>query len=277
MNQIATAMIVDVTMNTPPAPIDGMPMSTPATAGPMTRVPFIPICWSTTAFGRDARVTTSPVNAMRAGPITERPAPCTADATSSIQYSSTPKPSANATINAARRMTDWHAVSTAFFGNRSAMTPPAGARMSIGTPKAMNTPPNPALSPVSSIANHPRAICCAWIAKNMSVDETNSTRYCGEPSASNRLRRASPSSGTRPTSGAGMSTTSQRYAFVAERRQLRSDDSMRHEYRQAVLESALNPRPRPIRARPRRSSWRSARRQPSRPRPPRLRARSRHE
>ena len=187
MNQMAAAMITEVRMNTPPAPILGMPIRTPATAGPMTRVPFIAICCNTTAFGRALRSTTSPVNAMRAGPMTDRPQPCTVDARSSIQYSSAPNASDTAIITAESRIVAWQAVSTAFFGKRSATTPPIGASSSMGTPNAMNTPPRPALSPVSSIAIQPWATCWACIAKKISVDDVNRTRNCSYRSAAKRV------------------------------------------------------------------------------------------
>ena len=83
------------TKYTPDVPIQAMPMAIPATAGPSTRVVLMLICPRTTAFGSRSRPTSWPVIAMRAGPRKANATACTADDTSSIQYST----KSNATPN----------------------------------------------------------------------------------------------------------------------------------------------------------------------------------
>lgn len=88
--------------------------------------------------------------ATRAGPKTEKPAPCNMAAPTSIQYSMKSKWSAMPTQRVlatrhtrAKRM-------TVRFGRRSAATPPNGVNNSMGIPKPRNTPPRPCADPVIS-------------------------------------------------------------------------------------------------------------------------------
>ena len=62
---------------------------------------------------------------------------------------------------------------------RSAATPPIGVANSIGIPNAMNTPPNPALESLSSLASQPRAIAWDWVATNPNAPIVNNARYSG--------------------------------------------------------------------------------------------------
>ena len=164
------------TKYTPDVPIQAMPMATPATAGPSTRVVLMLICPSTMAFGSRSLPTNWPVIAMRAGPRKANATACTADDTSSIQYSTKSNATPNPIHADVAAIANWHTAITSRFESRSAITPPNGVAISIGTPNAMYTPPSPVFVPVSSLANHPRAMTCDWTARKAIRPERNSRR-----------------------------------------------------------------------------------------------------
>ena len=73
-------------------------------------------------------------------------------------------------------MSPWAIISTLRLEKRSAITPLNSEVRNIARPNPRNTPPMPAFEPVSSFASHPRAICCACVARNTNVPESHSTR-----------------------------------------------------------------------------------------------------
>ena len=108
-------------------------MSTPASAGAITRIASCAVWLSITAGPIWSGSTTSAMNAMRAGRYSANAAACTALASSSIQYSMTSVTTATPTSSDDATSISTATSSTVRLGKRSAATPPHGVASSIET------------------------------------------------------------------------------------------------------------------------------------------------
>ena len=113
---------------------------------------------------------------MRAGPRNANAIAWIADDTSSIQYSTKSNATPNPIHADVTPSASWQTAITRRLESRSAITPPNGVAISIGTPNAMYTPPKPVFVPVSSLANQPRAMTWDCTARKAINPERNSRR-----------------------------------------------------------------------------------------------------
>ena len=143
-----------------------MSASRPARAGPTVWV-LATVSWvSEMALDSSSRSTTSPVMAIRAGPIKANDAPWMSDATKSIQNRSRPNTTMIPSQRALRVSEAWEPRMSARRENRSAATPPNGVTVTMPTPKAPSTRAKLELLSVSWMASQPRARICMPTARN---------------------------------------------------------------------------------------------------------------
>ena len=142
-----------------------MPIITPATEGPSTRLRFSDNWPRTIALDTNSGSITSAVSAIRAGPVPANPIACRAEAAISIQNRMKSNSTASAIHNDDVNSTAWDTNRMERFENRSAATPPSGVAMSDATPKPSVTAPSPRLVPVSTRASQPRAMTWANVAR----------------------------------------------------------------------------------------------------------------
>ena len=154
-----------------------MSASTPAKAGP-TVWELATVSWvSEMALDKSSRSTTSPVMAIRAGPMNANDEPWMTDATKSIQNCSRPNTTMIPSQRALRDSETWAPTMSARRGKRSAATPPNGVTVTMPMPKAKSTKAKLELLSVSWMANQPRARICMPTARNATSPDHHSRAY----------------------------------------------------------------------------------------------------
>ncbi len=144
-------------------------MITPPIAGPMARAAFTTTLFSVTALAMSAGPTISITKVCRLGLSSAVTAPKHAAITYTIHSSTAPVIVSTPSVSARRPAVDWVIMISLRFSNRSAMTPPNGARISVGRNCIATTVPSAVPLPVSSSTSQAWAMPCIHVPLNDTI------------------------------------------------------------------------------------------------------------